>query len=339
MTPPTDLAEWATAQTNNAPPTSGQKATGWTTGQKGVSSYDNWWKYAVHLWVLFLNSLFDSLANMLLPASLTVTGSVTVGGQLLAFTDFVYTADSTTDQLAKTAHGLETGDGPIRTSNSGGGLPTGLVAVTDYYAIKVDADHIKAATSRANAIAGTFIDITSNGTGTQTLLHQAGTTRVTDATVTRNLTVNGNATVGGTLGVTSGLTVGGTLSVTGLLTALFGLVLGTNKDVTLSGTGNVKHGTWTKTLGANADGNPAHSWVTIDGTTIGALNVHVDKFFQLGDVITAIRIHCTDNVTGGTRVTSTFQKRTTELRPRTRCRARFRRPAPSAPCRRLHSAD
>ena len=93
----------------------------------------------------------------------------------LAFNDFNYTADSTTDQLHSVAHGLNTGDGPVRTTNTGGALPTGLAAATDYYVIKVDADNFKLATSLANALAGTAIDITANGTGTQTLNHQAGT--------------------------------------------------------------------------------------------------------------------------------------------------------------------
>lgn len=49
-----------------------------------------------------------------------------------------------------------------------GVLPTGLSAVTDYYLIVVDADTLKVASSAANALAGTPIDITTTGTGTQT---------------------------------------------------------------------------------------------------------------------------------------------------------------------------
>jgi hypothetical protein len=93
----------------------------------------------------------------------------------LTFADFTFTADSTTDQAAHTAHGLNTGDGPVQVSNSGGGLPAGLAAATNYWVIRVDADHVSFATSLANALAGTAIDLTTNGTGTQTLAHQAGT--------------------------------------------------------------------------------------------------------------------------------------------------------------------
>ena len=85
------------------------------------------------------------------------------------FADFVFTADAGTDLATKTAHGLETGFGPIRVSNSGGALPTGLVAGTDYWIINISANTFKFAASYANAIAGTPIDLTTNGTGTQTL--------------------------------------------------------------------------------------------------------------------------------------------------------------------------
>lgn len=58
---------------------------------------------------------------------------------------------------------------PVTVSNSGGALPAPLVAATTYYAIFVDATHIKLATSYANAIAGTFIVLTNDGVGTQTI--------------------------------------------------------------------------------------------------------------------------------------------------------------------------
>lgn len=58
---------------------------------------------------------------------------------------------------------------PVTVSNSGGSLPTPLVAGTTYYAIFVDSTHIKLATSYANAIAGTNIVLSGDGTGTQTI--------------------------------------------------------------------------------------------------------------------------------------------------------------------------
>lgn len=49
------------------------------------------------------------------------------------------------------------------------GIPGGLAALTDYYAISTGADTIRLAASRADAIAGTEIDLTSAGAGTLTL--------------------------------------------------------------------------------------------------------------------------------------------------------------------------
>lgn len=48
-------------------------------------------------------------------------------------------------------------------------LPAGLALATDYYVIKVTDSTFKLATSYANAVAGTQIDITDAGTGTHTI--------------------------------------------------------------------------------------------------------------------------------------------------------------------------
>jgi hypothetical protein len=53
----------------------------------------------------------------------------------------------------------------VRLKNTGGALPGGLATNTDYYIIVTDADTIKFATSSANAVAGTAIDITSAAGG------------------------------------------------------------------------------------------------------------------------------------------------------------------------------
>lgn len=81
--------------------------------------------------------------------------------------------NTTTDAIAETGHGMETGDGPYRLSNSGGALPgatPSLAVDTNYWIIAVDADNYKLATSKANALANTPIDLTSAaGGGTHTL--------------------------------------------------------------------------------------------------------------------------------------------------------------------------
>lgn len=122
------------------------------------------------------SATLQAINSALLAALNAVVGAnYTAAFAPLAFTDFTFTADSTTEQALATAHGLNTGDGPIQVSNSGGALPTGLSAATNYWVIKVDANHLKFATNLSNALAGTAIDLTTNGTGTQTLNHQTGT--------------------------------------------------------------------------------------------------------------------------------------------------------------------
>lgn len=83
-------------------------------------------------------------------------------------------------------------------------LPGGLSAVTDYYVIYLSASTFSLATSAANALAGTAIDITDAGTGTHTVTPQAlaggnvklqgsqdGTTYV-DLGVSSNITTTAN---------------------------------------------------------------------------------------------------------------------------------------------------
>lgn len=83
---------------------------------------------------------------------------------------FTFTADSGTDVLTtSSAHGKATGDGPICVRNVGGALPTGLSALTDYWLIVTGASTVKLATSSANALLGTAINLTTNGTGTNYL--------------------------------------------------------------------------------------------------------------------------------------------------------------------------
>lgn len=66
-----------------------------------------------------------------------------------------------------TAHGLNTGDQVYLTTT--GALPTGLLANTLYYVIKVDANSFNLATSRANAFAATKIATSGTQSGTHTL--------------------------------------------------------------------------------------------------------------------------------------------------------------------------
>jgi hypothetical protein len=62
--------------------------------------------------------------------------------------------------ITQEAHGLLTGQRVAATTD--GTLPAPLTA-TNYYVIKVDADTIKLATTQANALAGTAINISDDG--------------------------------------------------------------------------------------------------------------------------------------------------------------------------------
>lgn len=75
--------------------------------------------------------------------------------------------NTTSESITLTAHGFVTGNvGQLTTT---GVLPTGLSLLTNYYVISVDANTIKLASSYANAIAGTAVDITAAaGGGTHT---------------------------------------------------------------------------------------------------------------------------------------------------------------------------
>lgn len=71
------------------------------------------------------------------------------------------TGANTGDLMTKTAHGLETGD-PVKFVS--GTTFTGLTAGTRYFAIKASADTFQVATTRAEAIAGTAVALTADGT-------------------------------------------------------------------------------------------------------------------------------------------------------------------------------
>lgn len=83
-----------------------------------------------------------------------------------------FTVDNTTEIFTSTAHGYENGDGPLKVSNSGGALPTGLLNTTLYYVHVIDADTFTLHLTRQDAIDGliaTAVTVSTNGTGTQTI--------------------------------------------------------------------------------------------------------------------------------------------------------------------------
>lgn len=57
----------------------------------------------------------------------------------------------------------------VQVSNSGGALPTGLVAATNYFCIRISDTVVKLASTLANAQAGTAVAMSNNGSGTNTV--------------------------------------------------------------------------------------------------------------------------------------------------------------------------
>ena len=70
--------------------------------------------------------------------------------------------------LSSVANGFRTGD-KCRLTNAGGALPAGFAVDTDYYWISISSTTGNLATSKANAIAGTKITISDDGSGTHTI--------------------------------------------------------------------------------------------------------------------------------------------------------------------------
>lgn len=124
------------------------------------------------------------------PDADTFTVAASLGGAVVDITNagsgsITWTpvnVDVSLDTIEVVGHLMETGDGPFRLT-TGGGLPTGALTATDYWAIKVTDDRFKLATSYDNAIAGTPVNLTGIGTGT--------------STVARALTIGKDLTAGG----------------------------------------------------------------------------------------------------------------------------------------------
>lgn len=101
-----------------------------------------------------------------------VTSTTTITAQSLtnsisSVTNAITAVTAGTDTVTHTFYALLTGTRVQLTTTTT--LPAGLSLATDYYVIKVTDTTCKFATSYANAIAGTAVDITDAGTGTHTI--------------------------------------------------------------------------------------------------------------------------------------------------------------------------
>lgn len=112
--------------------------------------------------------LVDLVGYIRVTSTTTITSQAITNG-LTALSTF--TANAGTDILTGTgarafANLLNTTRVQLTTTTT---LPAGLSLATDYFVIKLTDTTIKLATSYANAVAGTAIDVTDAGTGTHTL--------------------------------------------------------------------------------------------------------------------------------------------------------------------------
>ena len=111
-----------------------------------------------------LNAVFETDRTSVFQTLITLRDRLADGRNLVS--EETYTANDITDQLTVNQ---EYATGTQVTVATDGTLPGGLVSGTTYYAIRIDATHIQLATSYADAMAGTPVDITSAGTGEQKL--------------------------------------------------------------------------------------------------------------------------------------------------------------------------
>ncbi len=101
--------------------------------------------------------------------------------EAFTFLAATFTTTHATETVNLNSHGLLDGDGPFYVSTDGV-LPAGYTALTPYYIIYATANTFKLAASRALALAGPAVAITSDGTGTHTLSPGATATNAADNT-------------------------------------------------------------------------------------------------------------------------------------------------------------
>lgn len=161
-------------------------------------------------------------------------------------------ASSTADTFTSTAHGMATGDSGY--ISSAGTLPTGVAINTLYWVIVVDANTFKLATTRADALAGTAIDLTSNGSGTHTLTRTGNDVLVDRIVAALNGVASKNYTAAAT-----GSTGSKTWTVTAS-TAGAGFVIGVDHSLVSSAITNADPGI---AADLTAIRNENRSWYTL----------------------------------------------------------------------------
>lgn len=184
------------------------------------------------------NLMLVDLVGFYRVTSVTTTTAQATTNTLTAFSTF--TADAGTDVLTHTNINLKPYTRvQVSTTTT---LPGGLAAATNYYVIQVSDLTCKLATSYANAVAGTAINITDAGTGTHTI--NTLLPRYTNGAGLKSIFWNTNATALGaatpnlSLGYTNSAQASGRATPA---TLPVGKTAASNTLILYSGTGNGKY--------------------------------------------------------------------------------------------------
>lgn len=163
MAAPTVSTSWANSGAAlKSNPIASRETLGWQTlpdnlpeqtGERPNLQEQNFWQNAVHQWIVYLTSTIDA--------------GVTRNIAAITFAFDPSDVAVATDEITEVAHGLRTGD--VIQLTTSGTLPAGLALTTDYWAMELTDDTFQLASSLSNAVAGTQITITDQGTGTHTL--------------------------------------------------------------------------------------------------------------------------------------------------------------------------
>jgi len=105
--------------------------------------------------------LVDLLGYYPMSTTTTATAQSTVHAVTATFAN-------ATDIITHTGYDIASGT-RVQFTNSGGALPSGISALTDYWTIRQSATTSKIASSYVNFVAGTAVDFTTDGTGTNTI--------------------------------------------------------------------------------------------------------------------------------------------------------------------------
>jgi hypothetical protein len=144
-----------------------------TTLPTGLSLATDYWIVrvdATHCRVA--TTLNNAIAGTVIAYTDAGTGTHTMTIQTQGFVNSNVTTFSSSTGLLATYTNDFTNYTQVRFSNSGGALPTGIAALTDYWLIRQSSTTAKIATSLVNAVAGTYINWTDNGTGVTTMTVQ-----------------------------------------------------------------------------------------------------------------------------------------------------------------------